>query len=271
MKFGAMNSPSENVLDEMKAIASMGFDYIELTIEKPQSSVEILSSLKEEITSLTRSYGIYLLAHTPQSFELGPPYYVQLTSASEQFVEKIEKAIQLAHELDIDLISVHPPMLNRREHVADERRILRQYTIAASQLMSQAEDVGCTISIENMDEESFTMEDFEELFKGVPDLGFTLDIGHANIGKLTNSSVSYLVRFGDRLRHIHVSDNLGGYGDLHLPVGAGMIQFDKIFNVVHGMRYDRTMTLEVFSPDRTYLRISRDKIAEVLRTRPSHS
>ncbi|MFH0848533.1 MAG: sugar phosphate isomerase/epimerase family protein [archaeon] len=270
MKFGAMNSPFENVLDEMKSVASMGFDYMELTIEKPHSSVDILSSLKKEIISLARSYEISLLGHIPQSFDLGPPYYIQLTSASEEFVQRIEKAIQLARELDIDLISMHPPML-RRDHEVDERRILRQYIVAASQLITQAEDAGCTISIENMDEESFTNEDFEELFKRVPGLGFTLDIGHANIGKLTNSSVSYLVQFGERLRHVHVSDNLGGYGDLHLPVGAGIIQFDKIFNVIRGMQYDRTMTLEVFSPDRTYLRMSRDKIAEVLGTRPFNS
>ena len=73
------------------------------------------------------------------------------------------------------------------------------------------------------------------------------------------------MRFAERLRHIHISDNLGGFGDLHLPIGAGTIEFEKIFNVIRGMRYDGTMTLEVFAPDRTYLRISKDKIAEALR------
>lgn len=266
MKFGAMNSPSQNVLDEIRSIADMGFDYVELTVERPLSSVQMLTSLKSEILSLVHSYGIDLLGHVPLSFELGPPYHIQLASASDVYVQRIERAIMLGRELGMNLVTVHPPMLNRRMQPVDERRILRQYIVALSLLTPSAKDLGCTISVENMDEESFRMQDFEELFKEVPDLGFTLDIGHANIGKLANSSMSYLVRFGDRLRHIHISDNLGGYGDLHLPIGAGIIDFNKIFNVVRGMRYDQTMTLEVFSPDRTYLRISREKIAEALRT-----
>lgn len=261
-----MNSPFSDVVEEIQSIASMHFDYVEITIEKPRSSIEILSSSKQRILELTKSYGIRLLAHVPWSFELGPPYSVHLTSASEQYAQRIEKAVELAHEFGIDTISVHPPVLKRYSHAPEERRILRQYIIAAGELVSFAENLGCVICVENMDEESFSTEDLEELLSHVPGLGFTLDIGHANIGKLNdNRSTAYLMRFGERLRHIHISDNLGGFGDLHLPIGAGTIEFDKIFNVIRGMRYDGTMTVEVFAPDRTYLRISKDKIAEALR------
>jgi sugar phosphate isomerase/epimerase len=99
----------------------------------------------------------------------------------------------------------------------------------------------------------------------VPDLGFTLDIGHANIGKHQNSSFEYLRRFRDRLGHIHLSDNLGGYGDLHLPLGAGIIDFARILQEVTNIGYDETITLEVFSQDRTYLQFSRERLVQALK------
>ncbi len=40
MQLGAMNNPYASVFKEIKAIAEMGFDYIDLTIESPGAAVE---------------------------------------------------------------------------------------------------------------------------------------------------------------------------------------------------------------------------------------
>jgi sugar phosphate isomerase/epimerase len=183
---------------------------------------------------------------------------------SDEYTDRLDETIQLAHQLDIDLVTVHPPMLSRRVQVVDRRRILRHFIVAASRAVTEAEKVGCSISVENMDHDSFTTDDFKELFKEVPDLGFTLDVGHANIGTPKNLSQDYLVEFGKRLKHIHISDNLGGYADLHLPIGAGTIDFQKVIRAIRRAQYEATITLEVFSSDRSYLRISKEKISQML-------
>ena len=272
MKFGAMNSPSADILAELKALSALGFDYVELTVEKPRTPIETLRKIKSEIVKSTESLGIELLGHVPWRFELGHPYhqsfyfpYHQSIGVAQMHAKQIEGAIEVCHELGIRKITLHPPMLTTGTHMMDGKRVLKEFEEAANVFVATAKDLDCTILIENLDEEAFTMSDFQDLFDEVPDLGFTLDIGHANIGKQENSSVEYLRRFRDKLGHIHLSDNLGGYGDLHLPLGAGIIDFTKILQEIRDIGYDETITLEVFSQDRTYLQLSREKLAQSLK------
>lgn len=272
MKFGAMNSPSADILAELKALSALGFDYVELTVEKPKTPIETLRKIKSEIVKSTKSLGIELLGHVPWRFELGHPYhqsfyfpYHQSIGVAQVHAKQIERAIEVCHELGIRKITLHPPMLTTGTHMMDGKRILKQFEEAANIFVATAKNLDCTVLIENLDEEAFTMSDFQDLFDAVPDLGFTLDVGHANIGKQENSSVEYLRRFRDKLGHIHLSDNLGGYGDLHLPLGAGIIDFTKILQEIRDIGYDETITLEVFSQDRTYLQLSREKLAQSLK------
>jgi sugar phosphate isomerase/epimerase len=56
---------------------------------------------------------------------------------------------------------------------------------------------------------------------------------------------------------VHVSDNRGGEGDLHLPLGAGNIDWRSAIRALKRAGYDGTVTLEVFSREREYLRASK--------------
>ncbi len=60
-----------------------------------------------------------------------------------------------------------------------------------------------------------------------------------------------------------MSDNRAGSADLHLPLGAGLIPWNKIVTELKKYQYDGTITLEVFSRDRRYLLASRDKLLEL--------
>ena len=43
-------------------------------------------------------------------------------------------------------------------------------------------------------------------------------------------------------------------------IGAGTVEFEKILKELKQAHYDGTFTLEVFSKDREYVKISRDKV-----------
>jgi sugar phosphate isomerase/epimerase len=58
---------------------------------------------------------------------------------------------------------------------------------------------------------------------------------------------------------VHANDNFGKE-DAHLPIGAGIIDFERILKELKDTQYDETTTLEVFSRDRDYLKISKEKI-----------
>jgi sugar phosphate isomerase/epimerase len=101
--------------------------------------------------------------------------------------------------------------------------------------------------------------EFQEVFKSFPELRLTLDIGHANLGAGKNRSFEFIQLYGHRIGHVHANDNFGK-DDNHLPIGAGIIDFKKILKDLNQAGYDETMTLEVFSRDRNYLKISMEKI-----------
>jgi sugar phosphate isomerase/epimerase len=101
-------------------------------------------------------------------------------------------------------------------------------------------------------------DEFIPIFKQFPNLKLTLDIGHANIGsKFDKRNLEFINKLGDRIGHVHASDNFGK-DDNHLPIGAGVINFKKIIKRLKKIGYDDTVTLEIFSKDREYLRISRE-------------
>jgi len=88
----------------------------------------------------------------------------------------------------------------------------------------------------------------------------TLDTGHAHMADATDRmALEFIEKFGHRIGHIHANDNFG-LEDAHLPIGAGTIDFQAVVEGLKAKGYDDTMTLEVFSKDRDYLKISRQKI-----------
>jgi sugar phosphate isomerase/epimerase len=75
----------------------------------------------------------------------------------------------------------------------------------------------------------------------------------------------FIEAFADRIGHLHVSDNFGKE-DNHLPIGSGTVPFPKIAAALKKTGYDGTVTFEVFTPDRDYLRLSRHKFDQIWRS-----
>jgi hypothetical protein len=57
---------------------------------------------------------------------------------------------------------------------------------------------------------------------------------------------------------------LYGGDDLHLPLGAGLIDIPRCIRALQEIDYDGSITLEVFTPNREYLSYSRDVLHRVL-------
>ena len=87
---------------------------------------------------------------------------------------------------------------------------------------------------------------FSQVMEAVPALRFHLDIGHAFIENGMKGVRAYVNAFGDRLVHIHIHDN-HGKRDEHLPLGAGKIDFQKTIRFLKEVKYDKTVTFEVFT------------------------
>ena len=94
-------------------------------------------------------------------------------------------------------------------------------------------EYGVRIAVENMPAFPFmlgrTAEELKELI-GTTNLGFCLDIGHAN----TTDEIDNLIKeVKDRLITVHIHDTHGEH-DEHLTLGEGSIDFKKVINDLKG-------------------------------------
>jgi sugar phosphate isomerase/epimerase len=244
-----MNFPGRSVLKEIHRIADEGFDFIDLTLEPPAAWLPN----GKEVGALIADLGLGAVGHTA--------YYLPIASP---FKELKQQAFDLyAHCLDcfadagIELVNIHPD--NRVPlHGRDRMRARNADAIAELSGVAAAREI--KLMVENIDRGFARVDDFLEIFERSPEAGFHLDVAHANmrlgLGQ-SNQTPELLDAFSDRLCHVHVSDNRGGEGDLHLPLGTGNIDWRAMVRALKGAGYDGTVTLEVFSREREYLRTSR--------------
>jgi sugar phosphate isomerase/epimerase len=257
MKFGAMNFPVRPILEEIEQIGEAEFDFVEITMDPPEASPRKLLAQRKEIRDLLDLYGMDVVGHLP-TFVLTADLYESLRKAS---VDEMVAALHAGAELGMKKMVIHPGFITGLgKYISDVARTYAMESVET--ILKASRGLGVTLCIENMIPQAGAFvkpQEFQDIFERFPDLRFVLDIAHANIGEGRNRSFDFIQRFAYRTEHVHASDNYGKE-DNHLPIGAGLIDFEKIFRKLKAARYDGTLTLEVFSRDRDYLRISRDKL-----------
>jgi sugar phosphate isomerase/epimerase len=262
MLYGAMNFPITPILEELEAISKLGFDYLELTMDAPQAHYQLIREIKDELLQALERFHMGLVCHLP-TFVSTADLTEGLREAS---LNEVLGSLEVAAELRAMKVVLHPsPHRGLSVFVIDQAR---QYALRSLEaVVNKADQLGLPLCLENMCPQSNSLvnpEDFVEIFAHFPGLRMTLDTGHAHIEDKGGGRVlEFVERFPERIFHVHANDNLGRE-DNHLPIGTGTIDFLEILGALKAMGYDETITLEVFSKDRDYLRMSRDKLATML-------
>jgi sugar phosphate isomerase/epimerase len=153
-------------------------------------------------------------------------------------VAKTERAIEAAAEAGIPVVVVHPPYRWQRAF----RRWLEV------ELPSIEARTGIAVAVENMfpvrvgrrSVAFHSDHDLDEL-DGLPHV--VLDTSHAAVAGHDPADV--LERFGDRLRHVHLSDNAGRGWDSHLPPGEGVLDLEAFLRALASRPYAGSVSLEV--------------------------
>lgn len=264
MFFGAMNDPSRDIVEEVRSIASLGFDYIDLTVEGPRSLAKDISGRLAVIRDEVSRYDLQIVGHTAWFLELAHPY----ERIRRVFVEEALEAIDILARLGVEKVTFHPFLLASSLYRRQPYRskLLEALIGSLREVNRRALDNGIRVMVENMDGgRMWSIEEYARMVDEA-DIWFHLDIAHANLDTEHLNLEIFLDKFkpGDRLLHIHISDNFGGSAskgwDLHLPIGVGSIDWDEAFKILRNHGYSGTVTLEVFSRDRDYLKISLDKV-----------
>lgn len=254
MKVGAMNHPCNNPADEIRRFAAMGIDFIDLTLEPPGAGWW-QCNLKEVKAALAET-GMGIVGHTAYYLPIAHPFEEVRRGA----VEALRKSITAFAELGATVMNVHP---DGHAPMHDRVFLIRQNVKSLSELMEAAEGTGVSVMVENLPRNFNTAAQMAELLDPLPKLGLHLDIGHTELLVPTSSADEIIARFGSRLMHVHLHDNKGGDADLHLPLGAGIIDIPRHIAALKKTGYDGTITLEVFTPDTSYLTYSADRLRDM--------
>lgn len=249
MLIGAMNHPAADVLSEIRWMAEMDLDFIDLTIEPPAAASHRIDAraIRRELDAS----GLDVVGHTAFYLPMASPFEEIRVAAMRELC----RCLTVFSEVGARWMNIHPdrhaPMHSRIFYIERNIETLRD-------LMKRSREVGVGLMIENLPGDFNTVEQLGELLDPLPELGLHLDIGHANLLVPHNTTPAILERYGDRLKHVHLHDNKGGHMDLHLPLGAGNVDVAGSVRALKRCGYDATITLEVFTPDRHYLSYSRD-------------
>jgi sugar phosphate isomerase/epimerase len=249
MQIGAMNHPAQDVLDEIRWMAKLGLDFIDLTIEPPAAA-----SWKIDANAIRRElalHGMGVVGHTA--------YYLPFASAFDSVrkgaVDELKRCLDLFAEVGARWMNLHP---DRHAPMHDRAFYIRRNIESLNDLQEHAEKVGVGLMIENLPGDFNDAWQLGELLNPLPWLGLHLDIGHANLMVPRNTTEEILHAHGKRLRHVHLHDNRGGHADLHLPLGAGTLDVHSAIRALKQCGFNDTITLEVFTPDRHFFSYSRD-------------
>ncbi len=253
MLIGGMNHPARDVFDQIRELASAGMEFIDLTLEPPCSASWNMQPAK--IRHLLEEYRLAVVGHTA--------WYLPLASAIPEIrtgaVEELRRCLEVFAAIGAKFMNVHP---DRQVPWHDRSFWIDGNLESLEKVLRAGEKLGIGVMIENLPGDFNSAQQLGELLDPLPDLKLHLDIGHANLRVSRNTTEEILAAYGDRLRHVHLHDNRGGDADLHLPLGAGTVDFRHAIHLLKQHGYDGTITLEVFTPDKNHLIYSRDVLRQ---------
>jgi sugar phosphate isomerase/epimerase len=174
-------------------------------------------------------------------------------------VGKIERAVALADQVEAPLVVVHPPY-------RWQSRYRRWLDDGLGELAAR---VPVRVAVENMFPVKVRGRSLGayHAVRSLEDLaGFehvVLDTSHAAVAG--HDLVGIVEHLGERLAHVHLSDNPGRGWDSHLPPGEGILPLDAFLRALGDRGYGGTISFEIdlrrHGSDRAALR---DALADAL-------
>lgn len=209
------------------AIAGAGIEAVELMVTRDPRTQTSEAPLR-----LAAREGLRIVAvHAPM-------LVVTRRVWGPNFLPIVERSVALAKELGAEVVVVHPPYAWE----------LRYQSWLLGRLDSFSSRQGVDVAVENM---------FRLWVRGRPVRGHrwvspqdlerfsrvTLDTSHCGVDGV--DILEALERGGERLAHIHLSDNLGDHRDSHALPGTGVLPLAEFVKRLPAVGFHRRLSLEL--------------------------
>ncbi len=215
------------------------FALYDLRLEFAEIPIDNLNKFNKNINKflkLREKTKFSYLCHGPRE---GDPN--NISSLKRDYFPQVLEILDIMPMLNMSLLTLHLWMDRRfvKTNVIDFKIELLK------RIIDKAREKRIIICLENLSED---WHDLKMAFSKLPLLHLTLDVGHAQLLREENTGFGLIKTYPDRIKHIHLHDNLGGNtpeNDLHLPPGSGIVDFKNIFNALSKIGYMGRATLEI--------------------------
>jgi sugar phosphate isomerase/epimerase len=166
----------------------------------------------------------------------------------ENAIDKLKEWCDFFNVLGIKSGVLHPGGL-QSENIGNSLDMIRTWQIEAlSELASYIEKSPLVICLENICHPN--AKDAEGLLGLIGDvdsdsLGICLDTGHYNIHHDRKDCANFINAVGNKLKALHIADNLGENDDHMLPYGKGRIDWKSTMVALKNIDYDALFNFEV--------------------------
>ena len=221
-----------------------------IVLEAPTKFIELMDagphalspSRVEALLEIKEAHGLEYSVHAP---------YTDVNIASddphlrEAIIRRLEASIRYASDLGAETLVFHPGNTTSLEWALPQGTIWRTNLESVRRLVDYAETLGVRALIENVPEPfPFVMKSVEDFARFYDEVGIeapiVLDVAHAHI---RGEELEFIERFGDRIAHVHVSDNHGDR-DTHLRIGEGSVAWGEVMEALRESPFDGWVTIE---------------------------
>ncbi len=219
----------ESTASAFEVASSLGYDGIELMIGIDPVAVDI------DAVEKLRDYH-----EMPVTSIHAPCLLVTQRVWGSDHWERLVRSAEAAKRLGATVVVVHPPFRWQSSYAGNFVEGVRALT----------EDTGILFCIENMYPWRTPAGELKAYSPHWDPTDFdhdhlTLDLSHASTARM--SSVDYVRSWGDRLRHIHLTDGTGSFKDEHLIPGHGDQQAAEVLRLAGENGFDGQVVLEINS------------------------
>ena len=191
-----------------------------------------------------------------RNVHIGGLYDAEKLSRKDEEYSKILRELRcgilLCHQISSNLMSFHPPF-SMNPHLDEEtlRKARDLFLELTEKALDFASSRGIRLALESFCYLPFIFHGFDDfvnfVFQFPPSkLGVLMDVGHLYQAKMDLEEA--IEKFKSRLCDVHIHDATRQNNfrvATHLPIGKGTIDFSRLIDSLHQVRYDGWLTLEI--------------------------
>lgn len=201
--------------------------------------------------------GLELVAHLPFTVPIWSPFEDHRTGA----LQTHEACLDAAAALDAKAAVVHPSSAAMGD-AYDRSTVVDGVLESVRHLNAYGSERGVSVCVENLQSGPFTLDGLDRVVEST-DASLVVDTGHARVsGQNHDELVEFVSEHRERVAHLHLNDTRGA-SDEHLPLGAGTVDFEGVFEAL-GRNWDGRLSVEFVGSGKANLARSLEHLDTIL-------